>query len=130
MLRREADEDPYAERIDYDLKGNEFQITSENNCITASLTTYLYGYFEFDGFDSVNPDKYSTMTFNVKIIPPNGKTMSFESTVSDIRYYSSGTKIWLHGWGNEDATTYKPGQYRYEVWYKGRKLFSVPVTFV
>lgn len=134
-----SDNGDYDERIDYRLKNGKFVLDSQTSEINASNTTYLYAYFEFIGFSDVIADQYENMTFDIKIINPDGSLMrgetspygySFKETVTDIQYYKSGTKVWLNGWGNESATSYKPGNYAYEVWYGGRKLFSVPIKFI
>lgn len=131
--------DNYDERVDYKLQNGKFILDSQTSTISASKTTYLYSYFEFIGFSDISAEQYESMTFNVKIIEPDGNLLrgktspngySFKETVSNIQYHKSGTKVWLNGWGNESATSYKPGNYTYEVWYGGRKLFSVPIKFI
>ena len=52
-----------------------------------------------------SPDGY-TFSHTVKVEPGEGKS------------------LYLLGWGNNAATAYSPGQYKYEIWYNGNVLFQ------
>jgi hypothetical protein len=128
------------DEVEYEFKDGEWVITSENKTIPASKTDYLAAYMEITGFRGVtNPEAYNNQTFSIKIIRPDGSISKGNSSPSGYSFKDSGSflteynedcnKYWISGWGNEQKTCYSRGRYKYEVYSKGRKLFSIPVTF-
>ena len=128
------------DEVEYEFKDGEWVITSENKSIPASKTDYLAAYLEITGFRGVtNPEAYNNQTFSIKIIRPDGSISKGNSSPSGYSFKDSGSflteynedcnKYWISGWGNEQKTCYSRGRYKYEVYSKGRKLFSIPVTF-
>ena len=124
------DEDhSYENSVTYSFKDNRYVVDSEQKTLDASKTCYLYCFFGFVGFEGIEGDTYSNQTFTIKIINPDGTIhSSFDDTV-DCHYYGDYTKVWLSGWGSPSPGLYKPGTYKYELYSKGRKLFSLPITF-
>lgn len=83
----------------------------------------------------LNEDEGSkVMKYYIKIITPNGKLES--GTPAGYTYMSEVTlepgeedlKIWLKGWGNDNMSTFVQGQYTFEMWYDGNKIFTGYVT--
>ena len=73
----------------------------------------------------------NNVTLYTKIYRPNGTMMTGSSspsgyTTSDDADFEKGTAmtLTLPGWGNNDGGSYVKGTYRWELWYKGKKLFS------
>lgn len=137
MLYRSDDESSYTESVEYSLKEGRFVIDSNNKRLDASKTTFLYGYFDFKGFGNLSPgvntEDFLKHTFWVEIKRPDGGLVayydsSYDSS-SDTYYDEHCNKVWLSGWGSPDPGFYQPGTYYYSVYTRGRKLFSVPITF-
>lgn len=54
---------------------------------------------------------------------PSGYTWAETVTV----YSGSSKSMTLLGWGNENGGSYPAGDYRFEIWYNGNKLYSTSV---
>ena len=117
----------------------EFENTDESNNVIHNMGNVLYSSdikyitpkIEYDGL--VNVKKH--VTVNYKIYRPNGELMKNSAspagyTRSDsfwvkTGYYNSQS---LTGWGNKKGGVYSPGEYRFEVWYNGTKLYTTTFT--
>lgn len=137
MLYRSDGESSYTESVEYSLKDGRFVIDSNSKSLDASKTTHLFGYFDFKGFGNlssgINTENFLKQTFLVEIKRPDGGLVaSYDSSYdssSDTDYYEHGNKVWLDGWGSSNPGFYQSGTYYYSVYTRGRKLFSVPITF-
>ena len=69
----------------------------------------------------------------IKIIRPNGTVIRGKTSPIDYTFEQevnlSGTNgyIELMGWGNNEGRVYSEGDYKYEIWSEGKKLFSTIV---
>ena len=69
----------------------------------------------------------------IKIIRPNGTVIRGKTSPIDYTFEQevnlSGTNgyIELMGWGNNEGGVYSEGDYKYEIWSEGKKLFSTIV---
>lgn len=69
----------------------------------------------------------------VKIIRPDGSIIRGKTSPTDYTFDQevnlSGTdgSVELMGWGNNEGGVYSEGDYKYEIWSEGRKLFSTIV---
>lgn len=69
----------------------------------------------------------------IKIIRPNGTVIRVKTSPIDYTFEQevnlSGTNgyIELMGWGNNEGRVYSEGDYKYEIWSEGKKLFSTIV---
>ncbi len=75
------------------------------------------------------------ITLYTKIYRPNGTMVTNSSsptgyTTSDETDFYSGTDktVVLPGWGSDDGNYYDSGTWRWEIWYKGKKLASTYFT--
>jgi len=73
----------------------------------------------------------SDVTLYTKIYKPDGSLMTGSSspsgyTTSDDADFVTGTSntLELPGWGNNDHSNYPKGTYRWELWYKSKRIFS------
>ena len=73
----------------------------------------------------------SDITLYTKIYKPDGSLMTGSSspsgyTTSDDADFETGTgnTLELPGWGNNDHSNYPKGTYRWELWYKSKRIFS------
>lgn len=51
-------------------------------------------------------------------------------SVTTVGQYKQGEQVQLLGWGSKTGGIYTPGRYRWEVWYKGKKLHSTSVELL
>lgn len=71
------------------------------------------------------------ISLDLKIIKDDGTVMSGKDSPNGYTFSNTvkvesgeGKSLYLLGWGNNAATAYSPGQYKYEIWYKGNILFQ------
>lgn len=93
----------------------------------ASEVKYLKPKVFYHGLASVEKE----ISVDVKIIKedgtletgtgsPDGYTYSYQYKVEP----GAGKNIELSGWGRNNGGSYSPGQYKFEVWYKGNILYE------
>lgn len=86
----------------------------------------------YDGLSNTQ----KTIDLNVKIIDPKNTLEKYSEspkgytfvTKNRSVYNNSNNTLYLSGWGSESVSIYSKGTYTYEIWYKGKKLFSKQVT--
>ena len=103
-------------------------IDAYGSTLYASSVQWLSWRINYEGLTT-------TVTKNcyVKIFDPDGQLETGSSspsgyTFSSERTLSPGSGSFTFGWGNKNATAYKPGTYRWELWYDGSKQYSASVT--
>lgn len=71
------------------------------------------------------------ISINLKIIKEDGTVMKGKDSPEGYTFSSTvkiesgeGKSLYLLGWGNNLATSYSAGQYKYEIWYNGNMLFQ------
>ncbi|NDV57866.1 BACON domain-containing protein [Bacteroides sp. 519] len=106
-------------------------ISNYGSRLYASDIKYLKARIIYNGLT----DKPQKITIYKKIYKPDGSLSTGTSspsgyTSSDDINVTSGTNstIALRGWGTKTGGTYRPGDYRYEIWYEGKMLFSKTFT--
>ena len=82
-----------------------------------------------------NSNINGNVTFDIKVLNPNGTLNTGTSSPSGYSYSSTvrlnagnDQTIRLSGWGSSTSSTYSAGQYIFEVWYNGFRLISERVT--
>ena len=91
---------------------------------------YLHASFTYAGLSEVS----KTLELSIKIINPDGNLEKAEGSPEGYTFTQNVTVkpgenvINLRGFGSRNAGTFMPGTYRYEVWYKGNKLYSQNFT--
>jgi len=97
--------------------------------LQASQIRYLTPVITYDSIVS------EQLTFNVKIINPNGTLNTGSSSTGGFSYSSTlwvnngdNQSLRLSGWGNNSRSTYSAGEYTIEVWYNNALLRSSKVT--
>ena len=92
---------------------------------------YIGAEISYNGLTSTSKD----VTFYVKVIKEDGSlikgTSSPEGYSFDIeRTVKSGKNLSLYlvGYGSNSGGTYKPGQYTYEIWLDGAKIYQASFT--
>lgn len=106
---------------------DEHIIDDYGSNLYASEVKYLKPKVFYRGLASVDKD----ISIDLKIIKedgtlltgtgsPNGYTYSHQYKVES----GSGKYIELSGWGRNKGGSYNPGQYKFEVWYKGNILYE------
>ena len=117
----------------------EFENTDESNNAIRNMDNVLYSTdikyitpkIEYDGL--VNVKKH--VTINYKIYRPNGELMKNSASPAG---YTRSDSFWvktgyyntenLTGWGNKKGGVYSPGEYKFEIWYNGTKLYTTSFT--
>ena len=98
--------------------------------IYASEVKYLYA----KAYISSLSTSERTITLHIKIFKPDGTMMKGSSSPSGYTnsfsktIKSNSTYLLLNGWGNKNGGSYVAGQYRYEIWFQGNKLYSTNFT--
>lgn len=96
---------------------------------------YLGARINYDGIRPVADMDYShDMEFKIKVFTPSGVLKQGESSPKGYSFVDScnvtlleDNFIVLLGWGNAEESTYERGIYRYEIWYKEKKIYSTKV---
>lgn len=97
----------------------------------ASRMRYLFPQVVYN---SLMPEGHELMNVELyyKIYNPDG---SLNSSSNSPYGYTNKASIqvvvgekdqpeWLFGWGNATESSYKPGEYKFELYYKGRKIYA------
>lgn len=128
----------FAERGYMDIRNVEFSnaekggivINDYGTALYASDVKYLTPRIVYEGLtDVVRP-----VTLYIKIYDPDGSLeMGTDSpdgyTYSrEVKVYPGSCSVSFAGWGSEATGAWDMGRYRYEIWYKGKKLFEKPFT--
>ena len=126
-----------SERINLRFTGSSFGnvekngdvIDSYGSTLYASSVRYLKWRISYEG-----PSIATTKNCYIKIVDPDGQLETGSSSPSgytfsqEITFSSGNNYATCKGWGNASATAYKPGTYRFELWYDGSKQYSASVT--
>ena len=128
----------YASWAYMDIKKIEFANKKDGDILTpygeklyASQMRFLHPKIYYDAKCAENNE----VTLYSKIIKPdgslskgtsspNGYTTSMKFTISP----GQNKTLLFMGWGSENGGTYKPGTYRYELWYQGKKIYATSFT--
>ncbi len=101
-------------------------INNFGSTLYASDIRYLTPEITYNG-----PSSSQTKTIYVKLIKPDGNTMTGSSSPSgytysqEVTFYPGDNKtLGLVGWGNESSSSYINGTYKIEIYAGGTKLFS------
>lgn len=101
-------------------------INNFGSTLYASDIRYLKPEIIYNG-----PSYSQTKTIYVKLIKPDGNTMTGSSSPSgysysqEVTFYPGDNKtLRLDGWGNESSSLYVNGTYKIEIYADGTKLFS------
>ncbi len=112
-------------------KGGQI-INPYGSTLYASNIKYLTARIIYDGLTDVS----QKIILYVKIYDPDGRIKTGSSSPNGYTFSDNdinvckgyGNKVVLYGYGNKDGGSYKPGTYRYQIWYNGRKLFEKSLT--
>ncbi len=75
-----------------------------------------------------------SISIDVKIIKPDGSVMKGNegsytySTQINVKKSDGYNYATLSGWGNSDGGSYSPGDYKIQLWYNGKFLYSQKIT--
>ena len=97
----------------------------------SNALRYLAPRITYDSTGSIGE-----IILNMKIIQPDGSIDSSPSSPIGYSYNTTlyvqtekkGEVVTLGGWGNDDPGTYIPGNYTYEIWSKGTRLYRANFT--
>lgn len=116
----------------------QFANDSENGPLINEYGSTLYAseikYLSAKAIISSLATSNRNITLYIKIYKPDETLLTGVSSPSGYTYSISktitpnSTYLLLSGWGNKNGGSYKPGQYRYEVWYQNNKIYSTQFT--
>ncbi|GHU16049.1 hypothetical protein FACS1894163_04690 [Spirochaetia bacterium] len=110
---------------------NGTAIGSYGTIFESSTLKYLAPRITYDSIGAAGE-----IVLNIKIIYPDGSIdvvpsspsgYSFNTTLT-VQSDKKGSSVISTGWGNDKGGSYTPGTYNYEIWSKGKKLFSASFT--
>jgi len=113
-------------------KNNVGDIDDYGSTLYANKMRWLGARILYDGLSNTQ----KTIDLNVKIIDPKNTLEKYSESPKGYTfvtkncsvYNNANNTLYLSGWGSESVSIYSKGTYTYEVWYKGKKLFSKQVT--
>lgn len=111
-------------------EGSEI-IDDYGSVLKASGIKYLRARIIYDG---LSQDSKTFQIFMKLYEPDRGLSRGTSSPegytgLSQITVWpGNNRKVNLDGWGTKNGGYYKPGTYRYELWYEGKKLYSKTFT--
>lgn len=127
-------EDDYAGQAYMAIKdiefGNDFDgDNSVGNPLYTDNITWLDIFIRYDGRTATTRNVDSVYC---KIYKPGGKLASWSSSPGGYSFRNSiavksgsDQRSYLWGWGNKTGNYHdEPGEYRFEIWYRGKRLFS------
>ena len=133
-------EKQFASKAFMDIQKVEFANTDNDNVLTSYGSTLYASEMRF-----LRPKIYyngkcgetKNVTIYFKIIKPDGTVSrgtsspdGFSSKCELTIQPGNGKNITgLCGWGSSSGGIYRPGTYRYELWYEGHKIYQTNVTF-
>lgn len=118
-----------------EITGASFANTDHNGVIIDDYGSKMYAsevrYLKPKIFYRGLASEEEKITLYVKIIKEDGTIHRGTSSPQGYSYNmdvtiksGSGQSLIFTGWGNEFATSYKPGMYTFELWYNGNKLYE------
>ena len=134
-------EKEYADKAYMDIQKIEFSnkkdgekdetLTPYGSTLYASQMRYLYPkiYYDAKCADNKEITLYSKIikpdnTLNKRTSSPEGYTYSTKFTIKPGKNKTQE----LEGWGYKTISDYQPGNYRYELWYEGNKIYETSFT--
>mgnify|MGYP001637594485 FL=1 len=148
LLRQSEEERKQKERIAaqkgwIDIKRMEFVNMDSSLMLVGDFGATLYAtdiyYLLPQLIYNVLSEEPKTIELDVKLFHPNGELMhgqdspsgyTYTMSVTTVGQYKQGEQVQLLGWGSKTGGIYTPGRYRWEVWYKGKKLHSTSVELL
>lgn len=107
-------------------------VNDYGSTLYASDVKYLQARIVYNSLSS----SFKKIALSCKIYDPSGNLKSGSNSPAGYSFIDdnirinpgNGNKEIIIGYGNKTGGTYTPGTYRYEIWYKDRKLFEKPFT--
>lgn len=145
LLRKSEEEQKEKERLAaqkgwIDIKRMEFANMDSTLQLVGEYGSTLYAadiYYLLPRmvYNDLSEDS-KTIELDVKLYHSNGDLMrgkdspsgyTYKMTITTAGNYKRDDSEQLLGWGSNAGGIYSPGRYRWEVWYKGKKLYSTSV---
>lgn len=135
-LERESAAKGYMDILDIEFANKDSVkiVNDYGSTLYASDVRYLHARIIYN---SLSPS-FKKISLSCKIYDPFGNLMTGSGSPVGYTFIDDNIRInpgnrnkeVIIGYGNKLGGSYKPGTYRYEIWYNGRKLFEKPFTLL